>query len=103
MRPEIKKLILLSGALLLFAVPTFAAEGTMSGMEEGQQKAKDVCLLVASATGCGGDVDTIQHRIDRLENEVRKGNDVYTNEELKFLNKKLEDERNTQEELYIGG
>lgn len=104
MKSVINKYALLSAALLLFAVPVFADEGTAGSMrEEKQQDMKDVCLLVASATGCGADFDMIQHRIDRLEREIGRGTAVYTEDELKALQNKLEEERRTREGFYIGG
>ena len=101
MKTELKKLTLLSAALLLFAVPAFADEASPgSRFEQGQQEQKNECMLVASATGCGADVDTSQNRIDRIQREINRGTDVYTTDELKALNKKLEDEKRFREDLF---
>lgn len=101
MKSEIKKLMLLSAALLLFAVPAFATEDSSGGMsEQGQMEQRNECMLVASAAGCGADVDTSQGRIDRIQREIDKGAAVYSDDELKTLNKKLEDERKFRDNHY---
>jgi hypothetical protein len=51
---------------------------------------KDECLLVAQ--NCGNETNTIQQRITRLNNEIRKGTDVYSHDELDVLNRQLKDE-----------
>jgi hypothetical protein len=50
---------------------------------------KDECLLVA--LNCPEGVDPFQIKIDKLQAEIDKGNAVYTNEELRILNNKLND------------
>lgn len=92
MKCIIKRLALLSATLMVLAVPVLAEQGTMKGMygEEPQQGRKDECLLVAK--NCANDVDTIQQRIDRIKGEIKKGTDVYTNDELKTLDRELENE-----------
>ena len=101
MRCIIKRLTLLAAALMLIAVPVFAAEGTMDQMGQGQQEGKDVCLLVASS--CPVQEDAIQLRIDRIQREIDKGNAVYTNDELKTLQRDLNNEMKTLNDRYIGG
>jgi hypothetical protein len=101
MRCIIKRLALLAAALMLLTVPVLAVEGTMDKMlEQGQQGGKDECLLVAK--NCGGEVDTIQQRIERIQKEIGRGTDVYTNDELKSLNRDLENEIKNLEQLNTG-
>lgn len=91
----------LAVAMLINAVPSFSDEGykTMGGQEATGQK--DECLLVAK--NCPDSVDTIQQRIDKLQREVNKGANVYTNDELRILNRKLEDANKLLENMILGG
>lgn len=100
MRHIIKRITMLSAALMLLAVPVFAAEDTERMLEQGQS-GKDECLLVAK--NCVGEADTIQQRIERIEHEIGRGTDVYTNEELRILNRQLENEQKSFENLIMGG
>jgi hypothetical protein len=102
MRCLIRRLTLLAAALLLLAVPVLADEGAMDkALEQGQQEWKNECLLVA--INCPDQVDTIQQRIERIKGEIGRGTDVYTNDELKTLNWKLEEAEKNLEELGAGG
>jgi len=58
---------------------TIAKIGILSGM-------KDQCLIVAR--NCVGD-DTVLKRVERLNNEIEKGQSVYTPEELKSFQDQL--------------
>jgi hypothetical protein len=91
----------LAVAMLINAVPSFSDEGykTMGGEEATGQK--DECLLVAR--NCPDSVDSIQQRIDKLQREVNKGTGVYTNDELRILNRKLEDANKLLETMIVGG
>jgi hypothetical protein len=89
---------------VLTAAIMACSEGSVMGgpegpsAEGGQQepdRTKDECLLVA--VRCGDNFDTLQQRIDRLENEISKGRAVYTPEELRILRKKLNNARKTLE------
>jgi len=62
---------------------------------------KDECLLVSK--NCTDNVDSIQQRIEKLNVEISKGTDVYTRDELKTLNNKLEEETTTLERIEFGG
>lgn len=100
MRCAIKRLTLLAAALMLMALPVLAVEDTMEkAIEQGQQGAKDECLLVAK--NCP--TDSVQGKIDRLNKEIGRGTDVYTTDELKALEQKLEQEKRNLEEMYGGG
>jgi len=90
MRSVIKRITLLAAALMIVAVPVLADESSMNGkFEQGQQTEKNECLLVAM--NCGNQVDSIQQRIDRIKGEISRGSDVYTNDELRTLNRELEE------------
>jgi TolA-binding protein len=101
MRSIIRKLSLLTAALMILAVPALADEGAMDKMlEQGQQVDKNECLLVA--INCGNQVDSIQQRIDRIKGEISRGSDVYTNDELRRLNRQLEEANKTLEDMSLG-
>ena len=51
--------------------------------------AKDECLLVAM--NCPESGKTIEQRIIKLQNEIARGTDVYTNAELRILINKLDE------------
>jgi TolA-binding protein len=101
MRSVIKRITLLAAALMIVAVPVLADESSMNGkFEQGQQTDKNECLLVAM--NCGNQVDSIQQRIDRIKGEISRGTDVYTNDELRTLNRELEEAVKTLEAETMG-
>jgi len=59
------------------------------GAESSQFANKDECLLVAMNCPPGG--LSGQQKIDRLNTEISKGTDVYTEDELRVLKDKLDD------------
>ena len=61
---------------------------------------KDECLLVAM--NCANEVDSIQTRINRLNQEIARGPDVYTREELNVLKNKLQDATRTLNSIISG-
>lgn len=63
-------------------VPVFAAE-KMTKVQ------KDECLLASK--DCKGATDSIQEKIQKLQAEIKKGNKVYSAEELRKLNSKLKE------------
>lgn len=79
-----KKLaIFICTAVMMSAtVPAFANQ-TMTKAQ------KDECLLASKE--CANQVDSIQQKMKRLQNEIQKGEKVYTPEELKKLNEKLDE------------
>lgn len=84
-------------AMLFSVMPVNAFGGYVRHGESVDQQApyaqkvgKDECLLVAQ--NCGDETDTIQQRITRLNNEIRKGTAVYTPDELDVLKRQLKDE-----------
>jgi hypothetical protein len=101
MKRIVRKLALLTAALMLIAVPVLAEEGVvMPKMEPAEQGVKNECLLVAR--NCGDQRDTIMERINRIQNEIKKGTDVYTNDELNKLQDKLDDANRTLNEITTG-
>jgi hypothetical protein len=72
-----------------------AEAASAGGGRQEPDRTKDECLLVA--VRCGDSFDTLQQRIDRLQNEISKGRAVYTPDELKTLRKKLDNARKTLE------
>jgi hypothetical protein len=102
MRSIIKKMTLLAAGLMIIAVPALADEGAMDRMlNQGQQVDKNECLRVA--INCGNQADSIQQRIDRIEGEIAMGTAVYTNDELRRLNRQLEEATKTLNVLSVGG
>jgi len=102
MRCVMRKLALVSAALMIMSVSALAEEGAMGNMlEQGQQAGKDECLLVS--LNCANQVDTIQQKIDRIQAEIARGTVVYSTDELKKLNIKLEDAIKIQEDVISGG
>ena len=87
-----------AAVLLLNASSVLAAEGMMSGDQGQTTMAKDECLLVAK--NCVDNVDSIQQRINKLQHEINKGSAVYTQDELRILNRKLDSATNTLNELF---
>lgn len=69
--------------VLSFSALSFAAEQPVNSNQ------KDECLLVSR--GCANQVDSIQQKIRRLDNEIKKGTRVYTPEELKKLEQSLKE------------
>jgi TolA-binding protein len=102
MRSILKRIALLAAALMIVAVPALADEGAMDRMmERGQQVDKNECLLVA--VNCGNQMDTIQQRIERIREEIARGSDVYSNDELRRLNRQLEEANKSLEDMSLGG
>ena len=82
MRRMTSMLTILAAAVLLSG-STLMAEDAVYDNDAG----KDECLLLAM--NCAQSVDSIQMRIERLNNEIAKGTDVYTRDELNVLKRKL--------------
>jgi peptidoglycan hydrolase CwlO-like protein len=79
-----KRIAMLVIALFMMSVsvPVFAAD-------EMTKEQKDECLLASK--DCMGQIDTIQEKIVKLQGEIKKGDKVYSAEELKKLNDKLKE------------
>lgn len=103
MRSMMRRITLLAAAVLIMAAPAFAAEETFSGMnEQGKQDSKDECLIVAS-TCPDSRADSLSQRVDRLRGEISRGSGVYTTDELRILEDKLEDAVKAVESAYENG
>ena len=101
MRRIIRRVTLLAAALMIAVVPVLAEEGAvMQKMEPAEQGVKNECLLVAR--NCGEQRDTIQEKIDRIQNEIKRGTAVYTNDELNKLQDKLDEANRTLNEITTG-
>ena len=75
--------------MMLHAASARTDEGTMYGGQREAAGSKNECLLVAK--NCVDNVDSIQQRMGKLQHEIAKGRAVYTNDELRILNQKLDD------------
>jgi len=87
----------LAAVMMLFSTPVRSNEWTPGGTPEEATATKDECLLVAM--NCAGNEDAVQQRIDKLHREIGRGTDVYTNDELRILNQKLDEANKTFNEL----
>jgi hypothetical protein len=70
-------------------LPVLAESGTMGQQDQSMQR--DECLLVAKLAdaNCPNHSMSLDERIDKLSGEISKGTDVYSPEELSYLNKEL--------------
>lgn len=78
-----KRILALCVAATLVASPVLATHHEMS------KEQKDQCLLASKE--CKGEVDTLQKKMKKLDAEIKKGKKVYSAEELKKLETKLEE------------
>jgi hypothetical protein len=103
MRHFVKRIALLSAALMIMALPVFADDSTEGRATLGpdQQNGKEECLLVA-ANSCDR-VGTFQGKIDAIMREINKGSAVYTNDELRILNRRLQDTIGEMNETFVEG
>lgn len=90
----------LAAAIIINAIPALSEEGTTIGGQEEITTQRDECLLLA--LNCPDSVDSIQQRINKLQGEINKGNDVYSKEELEKLNNKLNEEYEMYQEITEG-
>jgi len=97
MRRTTTVLSILAASLLLSAAPGYAAEAD----KVNEELRRDECLLVSM--NCANEVDSIQQRIERLHNEIARGTEVYTMDELNTLHRKLNETIRQLEVLTMGG
>ncbi len=93
MKTQFKKFALLTASLMIFSAPVLADESMMvnsAAEPEQQMGGKKQCLLAANS--CTGSVDSLTGRISKIQNEISKGTSVYTYDELRQLQKKLDEE-----------
>lgn len=85
--------VLLAAAIFLStAVP---------GFSQPSQAQKDECLLASK--NCMNQADDIQTRIHKLTREIKKGKRVYSPQELKKLQQKLQETQDMLDTLERGG
>lgn len=77
--------VIVAACIMSAAVPLLAAEMP--------KEEKDQCLLASK--NCATAVDSIQQKIKKLKSEIKKGKKVYSAEEIR----KLEDKLNEAEAL----
>lgn len=68
-------------AVVSVAVPVFAT---------GQAEGKNDCLVYGK--NCPNAVDSLPERIIKLKTEIAKGKNVYTDDELKLLERRLKED-----------
>jgi peptidoglycan hydrolase CwlO-like protein len=75
--------------ILIAVLTAFALSATSMAFAADAPKAsaKDECLLASK--GCMNQVDSIQQKIKRINTEIKKGKKVYSAEDLKKLQQKL--------------
>lgn len=73
-------LLLLAALMMSTAVPAMA---------QMTKEEKDMCLLATK--NCLNQADSLQQRIRRIQGEIKKGKKVYSAEELKTLEQKLQE------------
>lgn len=84
-------IVFMAAFMMSAAVPVMAAE--MSKAD------KDQCLLYSKS--CVNEVDTLQQKIKKLDNEIKKGTKVYSADELKKLNEKLKEAEDLLDKMAI--
>jgi len=98
-----RTLTIFVSALLTFLLtavgPAISAEKKM--MDQMLLPQKDECLLLAK--NCTDNEYVIEQRIERLRQEINKGNLIYTDDELNILRKKLDDANRTLDFIYREG
>lgn len=87
----------IAAVLMISALPVLAAENVM-GQQEPQVQ-KNECLLVAK--NCQS--DTIQERINKIQIEIGRGTAVYSNDELRRLDRELEEAQKLLEFEFTNG
>lgn len=89
-----KMAVMLMAAFMMSAtVPALAAEMT--------KEEKDQCLLASK--NCAMEVDTLQKKIKKLNAEIKKGKKVYSAEEIKKLQQKLDEANDLLDNILKGG
>jgi peptidoglycan hydrolase CwlO-like protein len=76
-------------AVLLCAAFMMSATMPAIAAEKMTKDEKDQCLLASK--GCSTEVDSIQKKIKKLQAEIKKGTKVYSAEEIKKLQEKLDE------------
>lgn len=89
-------------AVGMFSVGALSASAAESDAKLSKQNMKNECLL--AARNCPDSrADSLFQKVDRLKGEISRGTDVYTKDELKILNKDLDDAIKATESAYGNG
>lgn len=89
-----KMAVMVMAAFMMSAtVPALAAEMT--------KEEKDMCLLASKS--CATEVDTLQKKVKKLNAEIKKGKKVYSAEEIKKLQQKLDEANDLLDTILKGG
>ncbi|BEH11827.1 MULTISPECIES: hypothetical protein [Geobacter] len=89
-----KMAIMVMAAFMMSAtVPALAAEMT--------KEEKDMCLLASK--NCATEVDSLQKKIKKLNAEIKKGKKVYSADEIKKLQQKLDEANDLLDTILKGG
>lgn len=90
-----KLLVLMALSMFAAATPVMAAEvGNHGGKHGSDPECERECALLIK--DCGNEVDSIQDRIKKLQTAINeKGATTYTRDELKILQKKLQEANET--------
>ena len=76
--------------ILITVLAAFALSATtMVFAQEAPKNEKNECILAAK--GCKDEVDSIQQKVKKINREIKKGTKVYSAEELKKLEQKLQE------------
>jgi peptidoglycan hydrolase CwlO-like protein len=91
--------IIITTSLFTTLVPVFAEENYQQSPDQSQsEQFKKECDILLK--NCAMEVDSIQERINKLQAAISgKSANHYTLEELKILNKKLQEANETMREL----
>jgi len=79
----------------------FLVSATLPALAQMTKDEKDQCLLASK--NCMTEVDSIQKRMKKLQGEIRKGQKVYSPEELKKLEQKLKEADALLKQIEEGG
>lgn len=75
--------------VLILCIAALSAPSLTLASEVRKETGKDTCLL--NSENCPGQTYSMQEIMAKLQNEINKGNAVYTTNELKRLQSKLDD------------
>jgi hypothetical protein len=90
--------------IAVLVMTAVALSTTIPALAEMTKEEKDQCLL--ASRNCMTEVDSIQKRIKKLNAEIKKGKKVYSADEIKKLEQKLQEANdilNTLEKQGGGG
>ena len=87
--------------IVIMMIASFALAATIPAFAEMTKAEKDQCLLAQK--NCATEVDTIQKKVKKLNDEIKKGKKVYTADELNKLNAKLKEAEAMLDAMMKGG